>query len=60
MNALSSLIESINSLTPEEQASVREFVDFLKRKDHSSSSSLVSAADEFIRQHPELLQRLAQ
>ncbi len=50
--------ETIRSLTPEEQESVRQFVDFLKRRD--SSSPFLAAVDEFIDLHPELLRRLAQ
>jgi hypothetical protein len=47
-------------LTPEEQESVRQFVEFLKRKAPSPSSTFLAAVDEFIDQHPELLRRLAQ
>jgi hypothetical protein len=50
----------ISSLTPEEQESVKQFVDFLKRKGSSSSSPFLGAVEEFIDQHPELLRRLAQ
>lgn len=45
------------SLTPEEQESVKQFIDFLKRKE---SSAFLAAVDEFIEQHPELSRRLAQ
>jgi hypothetical protein len=55
-----SLAEVINSLTPEEQESVRLFVEFLKWKDSASASPFLAAADEFVDQHPELLRRLAQ
>ncbi len=51
------LIDLVNSLTDEQQASVREFVQFLKQR---NSSQFLSAVDEFIDQHPELLRRLAQ
>jgi hypothetical protein len=47
----------ISSLTPEEQESVKQFIDFLKRKE---PSPFLAAVDEFIGQHPELLRRLAQ
>jgi hypothetical protein len=50
----------INSLTPEEQDSVKQFVDFLKRKGSAPSSPFLAAVEEFIDQHPELLRRLAQ
>jgi len=53
------LIEMVNALTPEEQDSVREFVQFIKRR-KTSGSQFVRAADEFIAEHPELLARLAQ
>jgi hypothetical protein len=48
--AATELIETINSLTPEEQESVRQFVEFLKGK--SATSALLLAAEEFIDQHP--------
>jgi hypothetical protein len=53
------LSEVIRSLTPEEQEAVRQFVQFLKRKD-GRSSAFLSAVDEFVEQHPDLLRRLAQ
>ena len=41
---------------------MRQFIDYLKRREASvhSQSPFLQAADEFIAQHPELLQRLAQ
>jgi hypothetical protein len=54
------LADAINSLTPEEQESVRQFVEFLKRKGTTAKSPFLAAVDEFIEQHPELLRRLAQ
>ena len=54
------LVHEINSLTPEEQESVKQFVEFLKRNSASRSSPFLAAVDEFIDQHPELLRRLAQ
>ena len=54
------LVHEINSLTPEEQESVRQFVEFLKRNSAPRSSPFLAAVDEFIDQHPELLRRLAQ
>lgn len=50
----------VNSLTPEEQESVRQFIEFLRRRDSSPSEKFLAAADDFIAQHPELLRRLAQ
>ncbi len=48
----------ISSLTPEEQESVKQFVDFLRRKGAAPSSPFLAAVEEFIDQHPELLRRL--
>lgn len=60
--AAESLAEVVQSLTPQEQEAVRQFIEFLKRRDDSTlpPSPFLQAADEFIAQHPELLQRLAQ
>jgi hypothetical protein len=58
--AAENLADVISSLTPEEQEFVRQFVEFLKSKGSSQSSTFLAAADEFIAQHPELLRRLAQ
>jgi hypothetical protein len=58
--AAENLADVISSLTPEEQESVKQFVEFLKRKGSSSSSVFLAAVDEFIDLHPELLRRLAQ
>jgi hypothetical protein len=54
------LAEMISSLSPEEQESVQTFVEFLKRRGSARSSPFLTAVDEFIDQHPELLRRLAQ
>ena len=53
------LIEMVNSLTPQEQESVREFVAYLKQR-KPSESAFVRAAEEFIAEHTTLLTRLAQ
>jgi len=58
--AVENLAEVINTLTPDEQEAVRDFIEFLKQKAHSSSTSFLAAVDEFIETHPELLRRLAQ
>jgi hypothetical protein len=60
--AAESLAEVVRSLTPQEQDAVRQFIDYMKQRDASacSQSLLLRAADEFIAQHPELLQRFAQ
>ena len=54
------LAEVVNALTPEQQAAVREFIDFLKRKIGSPESPFLAAISEFMDEHPELLRRLAQ
>lgn len=58
--AVENLADAIRSLTPEDQESVKQFIEFLKRKGSSPSSQFLAAVDEFIDQHPELLRRLAQ
>ncbi len=58
--AAENLADVIRSLTPEEQESVKQFVEFLKRKGSAPSSPFLEAVDEFVEQHPELLRRLAQ
>ena len=55
--AADNLTDLINSLTPDEQQFVKQFVEFLRKK---GSSPFLSAVDEFIDEHPELLRRLAQ
>jgi len=58
--AAENLAAVISSLTPEEQESVKQFVEFLKRKGSAPSSPFLAPVDELIDQHPELLRRLAQ
>jgi hypothetical protein len=50
----------VDSLTSEEQAAVREFIEFLKSGSSPQDRRFRSAIDEFMDQHPELLRRLAQ
>ena len=57
--AAGNLVDAIQQLTPEDQESVREFIEFLRQRESKPSSSFLAAADEFIREHPELLRRLA-
>lgn len=59
--AAESFAEVVRSLTPQEQEAVLQFIDYLKRRHDSANSGLgfIDAADEFIGQHPDLLQRLA-
>jgi len=59
--AAESLADLVQSLTPPEQEAVRRFIDYLKGRDSSvgSQSLFLEAAQEFIAEHPDLLQRLA-
>jgi len=50
----------VDSLSPEEQAAVREFIEFLRQRAPRQDSAFRSAVDEFMDRHPELLRRLAQ
>ena len=54
------LPEMIASLTPGQQALVRDFVEFLKAKDSPETSRFLSTVDEFIGEHPDLPHNLAQ
>ena len=54
------LIDAVNSLSPDEQASVLRFIDHLKQQNASGKSAFLQAADQFIAEHPELLHRLSQ
>jgi hypothetical protein len=60
--ATESLTNVVQSLTPQEQDAVLRFIDYLKGRDVplGSESPFLQAADEFIAEHPDLLQRLAQ
>ncbi len=57
-----SLTDLVRSLTQQEQDAVLRFIDYLKGRDApaGSESPILRAADEFIAEHPDLLQRLAQ
>jgi hypothetical protein len=50
----------VDSLTPEEQTAVREFIEYLRRGPQQQDKPFRAAVSEFIDQHPELLRRLAQ
>jgi len=50
----------VDSLSPEEQAAVREFIEFLRQRATQQDRAFRSAVDEFMDRHPELLRRLAQ
>ena len=53
------LMKMIASLSPEQQATVEEFVRFLRER-RASNADFREALDSFVREHPELLRRLAQ
>jgi len=42
-----SLTDAIHSLTPEQQESVRQFIEFLKQKELRASSPFLAAVEEF-------------
>ena len=61
--ATPTVMELVAELSPVEQEAVRAFVETLRQtggdpKD-ATKSRVVAAAEEFIREHPELLTRLA-
>lgn len=59
MNA-ENLSEAIKSLTPEEQESVRLFIDFLKTRERRGASPFLAAVNQFVAEHSELLRRLGE
>lgn len=58
--ASESLIDAVNSLSPEQEASVLQFINHLKLAGGAGASAFVQAAEEFIAEHPDLLHRLSQ
>jgi hypothetical protein len=59
--ATQNLAELVAQLSPEEQTAVQQFIEFLKRDSGAVlTSPFLTAVDEFIAEHPELLRRLAQ
>lgn len=55
------LTELVASLSPEQQSAVEAFVRYLREKDSSGSKAEVrDAIAEFVREHSDLLRRLAQ
>jgi hypothetical protein len=58
--ATDGLIEIVNKLTAEEQAAVRDFIEFLRHRNAPQQGPFLEAIDEFIDEHPVLLRRLAQ
>ncbi len=58
--AAENLVDLISTLTSEQQESVKQFVDFLKRRESARRTPFLAAVDEFIDQHPELLRSFDQ
>lgn len=56
------LTELVASLSPEQQSAVEAFIRFLREKGGCgfSTTEIRSAVDEFVREHSDLLRRLAQ
>ena len=56
------IVRVVRSLTRREQDAVLQFIEYLRgtHAETAGESPFVRAADDFIAQHPELLQRLAQ
>jgi len=53
------LLSVIAKLSPEERAAVEEFIRFLQEKPQPTMT-FHNALDSFVREHPEILRRLAQ
>jgi len=53
------LTDVVKSLTPEEQATVLRFIEYLRNREASLPSPFIQAADQFMAEHPDLLHRLA-
>ncbi|MGH9632318.1 MAG: hypothetical protein ACRD7E_28775 [Bryobacteraceae bacterium] len=53
------LAKLIATLSPEQQRAVEEFIVYLKTTASSPPLSFRAALDSFVRDHPELLRRLA-
>jgi hypothetical protein len=54
------LIDAVNSLSPEHETSVLQFIGYLKQRNTSQGSVFLHAAEEFIEEQHELLRRLSQ
>jgi hypothetical protein len=55
------ITQLVSQLSPEEQSAVRDFIAFLKERGRKVPATMfLTAVDEFIATHPELLRRLAQ
>jgi hypothetical protein len=57
---MQNLTDLIRTLSPKEQEAVTQFIDYLRRQPAGGPQATISqAADEFMREHPELLRLLA-
>jgi len=55
------LVEKISTLTQEQAAAVEKFIDYLQEQPKTvPAGNFQSSLDSFIREHSELLRRLAQ
>jgi hypothetical protein len=55
------LVDLIASLSSEQQAAVKEFIEYLKEQSRSAAGDdFQRALESFVHEHPELLRRLAQ
>ena len=54
------LIERVNALSANERESVLQFIDYLEHRQPPAKSAFLTAADQFIAEHSDLLARLAQ
>jgi len=53
------LAEVVSRLSPDKQAAVRKFIEFIENPDRRSTP-ILKAAEEFMAKHEELLRLLAQ
>jgi hypothetical protein len=58
-NSQAELIELVASLSPEQQNAVETFIRYMREK-NAGHSDVQTALNEFVRDHSELLRRLAQ
>ena len=56
---LESLAEIVSRLSPEKQAAVREFIEFIEHR-KLEDTPFMKAVEEFVAEHEELLRLLAQ
>jgi len=54
------LMQLVSSLSPEQQNAVETFIRYLREQPQGKPGDVRSALDEFVREHSDLLRRLAQ